>query len=718
MDRTVTDSEFGTAAPAVPLVPPQPIPYDAPGVEAAFDSVVDAVLVIDDGGAIVFANRASERMFGYRRHELVGQSVEGLVPAPLRSGHRDHRRHYAVNPTARPMGVGLPLSAARKDGSVFPAEISLAPMTTQTGVFTTAVVRDVSEVRAREEEHAARLRSEAHLALSQRVALMGSWEEDLQGGRMTWSEELYELLGQQPGSVEPSLDTLYRLVHPDDLALLRVQMVRARREGGRCAAEVRLADVDSDRPPRTVAVRASVELDEDGRAVRCVGTVQDVTARTALERELSASDRRFRIAFDQAPTGLALVNVRPGHPQLLMMANAALAEMTGIPQAELLACTVEDIIERPDAESESGCDRMRAGLTDTANLPQVRLRRPDGATRWAQITTTLVRDAEGRPDYLVAHVVDITGRKRDEEQARERAARDSRIAAVLQAGLMPYVPRSVGPVRAASRYRPAGHGETVGGDWTDVLSLPDGKIGMVVGDVAGHGIESAATMTRLRTVVRMLATSGVSPAGVMRRLNDVMHETDMGSDIDLATLVYAQLDPGTGTFRHCSAGHLPLLMLGGDRSGRYRAVAPVPAVGGPPIGVIPGLRYTEQEIRLEPGSTLIGFTDGLVERRGHDLDESLLRLLAGLGGLPTEATLDVETLADAVLDLSPGLSDRAGDGGEDDIAVIVLGFDVPAGLTRTVAADLDTGAVAALTASRAQLVDLHEVAARPPERWA
>jgi serine phosphatase RsbU (regulator of sigma subunit) len=175
-------------------------------------------------------------------------------------------------------------------------------------------------------------------------------------------------------------------------------------------------------------------------------------------------------------------------------------------------------------------------------------------------------------------------------------------------------------------------------------------------------------MSRLRTVVRMLATNGVSPAGVMGRLNDVMHESDIRADIDLATLVYAQLDPATGTLRYCSAGHLPLLVLAGDRGAPHRAVSSIAAVGGPPIGVIPGLRYGEQAVSLEPGSTLIGFTDGLIERRGDDLDESLLRLVAGLSALPAEATRDVETLADAVLDLSPG--GRV----EDDIAVIVLGL--------------------------------------------
>jgi PAS domain S-box-containing protein len=430
-----------------------------------------------------------------------------------------------------------------------------------------------------------------------------------------------------------------------------------------------------------------------GAPARVVGAGGRRPTRTAPE--LPAGDGRFRVAFDRAPIGMALVDARPEHPPVLLRANAALVEMAGIPHAALLARTLPDLIHSADHR-----EVVRPGLLEgwvESAVQAARLVRPDGVERWVSISATVVRDADGLPDYLVTHLVDVTDARRAEAAARERAARDGRIAAVLQSGLLPYVPCQVGPVRAASRYRPAGHGELVGGDWTDVLAVPGGKIGMVVGDVAGHGIESAVTMTRLRTVVRMLATSGVSPAGVMRRLNDVMHETDMGADIDLATLLYAQFDPVTGLLHYCSAGHLPLLLLAPDPAAERRAVSPVPAVGGPPIGVIPGLRYTEQAIHLEPGSTLIGFTDGLIERRGADLDASLLHLLAELGAVPAEATRDVEGLADIVLDLSPG------GGVEDDVAVIVLELEA----ARTVPA----------TPVR-RPVDLAELAARPPERWA
>lgn len=194
----------------------------------------------------------------------------------------------------------------------------------------------------------------------------------------------------------------------------------------------------------------------------------------------------------------------------------------------------------------------------------------------------------------------------------------------------------------------------------------------MIGDVAGHGVEAVAAMTRLRTLVRMLASSGASPAGVLRWLNDTMHDAPVGAgapDVGLATLVHGRLDPVSGALSYSSAGHLPLIALSARDAGQAGAALPVPVVGGPPIGVVADLVYVEGRLVLEPGSRLIGFTDGLIERRGSDLDSSLLALLTGLSRLTPQVVTDVEALADAVLELAPR------DAANDDVALLVLGHD-------------------------------------------
>jgi PAS domain S-box-containing protein len=109
------------------------------------DALQDGVALADDGGTLALANARLEVMFGYEHAELIGRPVESLIPADLQAAHRDHRAAYAQAPRARPMGAGARLVALRKDGTTFPAEISLSPVTTATGAFTLTVIRDITE---------------------------------------------------------------------------------------------------------------------------------------------------------------------------------------------------------------------------------------------------------------------------------------------------------------------------------------------------------------------------------------------------------------------------------------------------------------------------------------------------------------------------------------------------------------------------------------------
>lgn len=124
---------------------------EAAVVESRFrgllDAVPDAMVLVNVDGRVVLVNREAERLFGYARNELVGQSVDLLVPQRFRSTHPGHRSGYTADPKTRPMGAGLDLSALRKDGSEFPAEISLSRVTVPEGSFTSAAIRDVTQRR-------------------------------------------------------------------------------------------------------------------------------------------------------------------------------------------------------------------------------------------------------------------------------------------------------------------------------------------------------------------------------------------------------------------------------------------------------------------------------------------------------------------------------------------------------------------------------------------
>jgi anti-anti-sigma factor len=138
-------------AAVIPLAatrPDGPAAAITPAVVAKLiDALQDGVALTDDGGTLALANLRLEEMFGYEHGELTGHPVESLVPADLQAAHRSHRAAYAQAPRARPMGAGARLVALRKDGTTFPAEISLSPVTTATGTFTLTVIRDITEAR-------------------------------------------------------------------------------------------------------------------------------------------------------------------------------------------------------------------------------------------------------------------------------------------------------------------------------------------------------------------------------------------------------------------------------------------------------------------------------------------------------------------------------------------------------------------------------------------
>jgi PAS domain S-box-containing protein len=135
------------------------------------ESAPDAILELDNEGRIVLLNRMAEKLFGYTREELLGQTVETLVPEALREAHKRHRTHYLNQPVTRPMGSGLKLEARRKDGSRFPVEISLSPVRSSTGSHVTTIIRDITERRQMEDQLRAIQEKYVHeLELSHREA--------------------------------------------------------------------------------------------------------------------------------------------------------------------------------------------------------------------------------------------------------------------------------------------------------------------------------------------------------------------------------------------------------------------------------------------------------------------------------------------------------------------------------------------------------------------
>jgi serine phosphatase RsbU (regulator of sigma subunit)/anti-sigma regulatory factor (Ser/Thr protein kinase) len=229
--------------------------------------------------------------------------------------------------------------------------------------------------------------------------------------------------------------------------------------------------------------------------------------------------------------------------------------------------------------------------------------------------------------------------------------REHLIAQTFQRSLLPERLPEIPGLSVAARYLPAREEAKVGGDWYDVLELPGDSVGLVMGDVVSHGIRAASIMGQIRSAIRAYALDRESPGGTLTKLNTVVRGLDKR---ETATAVYFALDLVERTFCFASAGHPPPLVI--DPAGDARFLEEGRSV---PLGAHAGTRYREAVVRLEPGSTIVLYTDGLVERRGSSLNQGLERLVSEASGHPAEPESLCDRLIGALVGDQPPPDDVA-----------------------------------------------------------
>ncbi len=277
------------------------------------------------------------------------------------------------------------------------------------------------------------------------------------------------------------------------------------------------------------------------------------------------------------------------------------------------------------------------------------------------IGTLVPRDFTSEDTELLQLAADRAAMAIDHARSREQ----QRLAEALQRALLPADFPPVPGVNLAGVYRPAVSAARLGGDWYDIFFLPDGRIGVAIGDVVGRGVAAAVLMAQVRTALRAYALEGHGPGAVAERLNGLMRQAPT---IQTATLSYFALDHEHGTATAVSAGHPPPLRLGPDAAATFLEVD-----GGPPLGAARVARYPENEVELPTGSTLLLYTDGLVERRDESIDDGLERLRLAVERRP----LPPRELCDGVLSELVATSEQ-----EDDVAMMAVQL-VPLGDTLT-----------------------------------
>ncbi|MFF1835599.1 SpoIIE family protein phosphatase [Streptomyces sp. NPDC058231] len=366
--------------------------------------------------------------------------------------------------------------------------------------------------------------------------------------------------------------------------------------------------------------------------------------------------------------------VRPSPPGVLRLRRAAMAAVAGLKEetaefgltGEYIDYQEGAAVQRCLATNQSVVDNMAGdrqlgnsvanpervaayralGMHSTVIVPLTVRSRPLGVLGLVRAGDSPVFSDE---DVVVAR--ELAGRAAVDLDHARRYAHEQAIALELQRSLLSE-PRLPHPhIEVATRYLPADRSSMVGGDWFDVIPLRDGRHLKAIGDVMGHGVEAAVAMSHYRSLLRLLADDEKPPHLILEQLDKMVERSGLDR---AATCLLAVVDRFDGVCNVASAGHLPPVFIDKGTAGtRFGHV-----LAGPPLGTGFG-GYATTAVECGPETVLFMYTDGLVERRGEDIDVSVRRL-AELT-LPESGSLD---------DLLDNVLERFGAGAEDDIAVL------------------------------------------------
>ncbi len=552
-----------------------------------------------------------------------------------------------------------------------------------------------------------------HLRLALDAGGFGTWRWEMNTGEVVWDEQLERLFGLDPGSFDGTFDTYMSSVHPDDRAEVRELVRQAVADGSSYLVEHRV--VWPDGTVHWVSGGGAVTFDERGEVAGTIGCIGDVTARVEQEverRQLAAaaveSAERERVQRERLEFLSTLNDVLNASATVDdIMANVAAATVPRlgdwcaihvlkegpIPVVEIahtdpsMAAYARELMERfpfdpladhgvaqvirtgqtqfvPDVDEALLTLDLEDDVVDTITRLQLR----------SSITVALAKRelAIGAMQFVMSHgsrpytpddvalAEAVAGRIAVSLENRRLLEHQQHIAQTLQASLLPAVLPDIEGIDLAVRYRAAGEGTEVGGDFYDLFAIDDQQWGVVVGDVCGKGPTAAALTATARHSIRDAAWHGDDPEEVLGSLNRAILRADINS---FCTAAYATLRREHGGFQAtvvCGGHPLPILVRGGraEAVGRY----------GTMLGMFATTHFQPVTVDLEPGDRLVFYTDGatdlpapftLTDREFADLVAQACRDAAGAG----EVADDI----DARLTVSKPFSDRA-----DDLALLVL----------------------------------------------
>lgn len=628
-DEAPAGTQAETAAPAAPE---REAPQEADRLRtelgrnltllrAVVDRSMEGVMIVDTQGHIRLYNPAMQEISGYSAEEAAERGWFDLVhPEP-----RERERSVA---RVRRAAAGQPIegetSIVHKDGGRRWVRHSLCPIAGYDEPLVLALVADATE--RHEAEREMRESEELFRAIFE-LSSAGMAQVDMQGRFKRVNRRFAELLGHPRERMEEL--SFQDFTHPDDIEpdMRNIQRIL---DGETDTFTMEKRYIRADGEPVWTLLTVASARDEEGRPQYMVGVVQDISARKR-EEDLALALHRIdstihsSLRFEEIMGGVVVDAVEAlgsDYGRILLCEEGKWTTRFAcrLPEQESGATSFTD--EEAPGFGLAARERSVLAVDDAAGDPRTQGEHVQREGIRSTLIVPLISRGKVRGIFELAYCSRSMRFSPVDASFAERVASSTALALenarlyqtqqdvadTLQEAII-HMPSKVPGIAFCWLYGSATEASRVGGDFLDLFPLSDNRVGTLIGDVSGKGIEAAALTAVVKNVVRAFAYEDPSPASVMHRLNRVV-QLETGPEM-FVTVLFGVLDTTTGWMRYCSGGHPPAILLRArDGVESLNTVSPI-------VGALPAARFEEGFERLEEGDTLLMYTDGAIEARNE-----------------------------------------------------------------------------------------------------
>ena len=374
------------------------------------DNADEAIIAIDEQQTIQLFNQGAEKIFGYQAGEIMGQPLDILLPEVFRQVHRHHINNFGCSKEqSRKMAErNSNVFGRRKDGHEFSAEASVAKLQTTSGMLFTVMLKDISE---RQQTLEKLQTSKALLAKAEKIAKIGSWEYDHEANLISWSEELFNILGFNKDAPIPSCQEILDRVYPEDLLLVKKTLRAGHRKGQAWELNYRLLFPDGT--IKYIESRGEPTIDSEGKVIKVLETIMDVSDRVGAEQSLQRSEEQLELITDALPVLIAYID----ETQCYRYNNRTYETWYGKSRSSLQGLPIEKLVGKENYQKMLPYIEMALAGKEVSFETQPTAE--NGSSYWMNATYIPDFDVDGKVKGFFSMVEDITERKTVEQMKSE-----------------------------------------------------------------------------------------------------------------------------------------------------------------------------------------------------------------------------------------------------------------------------------------------------------